>query len=298
MLTVHSGRMIIDAPPTAPSPTAPRTAAAQSTASLSITERGPTVSSLMVTRNRLALARRAIDCLRAQTHDNVELVIVTDGTPSYGRLLQRYAIERGLVVKLVPVTGPRQSLGALRNLSFAAATGDVVCQWDDDDCSHPTRIARQLDRLRSTDSRACLLTDHLQYLDDNRALVWVDWTLGGRSGRDQLLPGTLMMAADRRFGYPETGPYAQRGEDSALLNSLVDRVPVASLRGEGHLYLYTYHGRNTFDREHHHRMGMFSRSVAELQVHRAVITEAMSHYPVPRPYLVVGRDGPAFWLAA
>ena len=257
----------------------------------------PLVSCLMVTHDRLALAKRAIRCLARQTYPHVELVIVTDGAERFRLALERHAAEAGLDrVRVVPVTEPGLSLAALRNISLGAASGDVVCQWDDDDCYHADRIAVQLGRLRAEAGQACYLTDHLQFLEDDRALVWVDWTLGGKSGRDQLLPGTVMMERDSRYRYPETGPFTSRGEDSALLWSLYDRVRVVPVRGQGHLYLYTYHGRNTFDRDHHHRMALFSLSAGELTARRELIRAAMTQYPVPRPFVVIGRDGPAYML--
>lgn len=262
-----------------------------------VPEAGPSVSCLMVTYDRLGLAKRAIRCFAAQTYANRELVIVTDGEPRFRRSLERFVAETGVEqVRLVHVDTPGLSLGALRNLSLSAASGDVVCQWDDDDCFHPDRIRVQLDSMRAQSGAASFLTDHFQFLEEDRALVWVDWTLGGKSGREQLLPGTIMMQNDARFRYPETGPYAQRGEDSVLLASLYDEVAVVALRGEGRLYLYTYHGRNTFDREHHRRLALFSRSVDELAFEREVIRAAMAQYPVPRPFMVIGRDGPAFML--
>jgi glycosyltransferase involved in cell wall biosynthesis len=257
----------------------------------------PLVSCLMVTHDRLALAKRAIRCLARQTYPRLELVIVTDGQDRFRHALERCAAEAGLDrVRVVPVAEPGLSLGALRNFSLAAAAGDVVCQWDDDDCFHADRIAVQLKLMRADAGQACYLTDHLQFIEPDRALVWVDWTLGGKSGRDQLLPGTVMMERDSRFRYPETGQFAQRGEDSVLLWSLYDQVRVTAARGEGHLYLYTYHGRNTFNRDHHHRMAMFSLSAGELRARRDVIRAAMAQYPVPRPFMVIGRDGPAFML--
>jgi glycosyltransferase involved in cell wall biosynthesis len=253
------------------------------------------VSCLMVTHDRLGLAKRAIACFASQSYANRELVVLTDGTPAARRCLEHFVEEMEVPnVELVVVEESGRSLGVLRNLAVAAASGDVLCQWDDDDCSHPDRIAVQLQRLHEGGGRACLLTDHLQFLEDERALVWVDWTIAGRTGRDQLLPGTIMMFKDERFRYPEAGPFAYRGEDTMLLNDLCDEVPIVSLRGEGHLYLYTYHGRNTFDREHHHRLARSSLTARELEVRRQVILSAMRHYPVPRPYAVIGRDGPAF----
>jgi glycosyltransferase involved in cell wall biosynthesis len=261
------------------------------------TKTWPSISCLMVTHDRLALAKRAIQCFARQTYSNCELVIVADGHTRYRDALQRYATERGLDrVRLVTVDTAGASLGALRNVSLAAADGDLVCQWDDDDCYHPDRLRVQVEHLLANRGRACFLTDHLHYLEDDAALVWIDWTLGGKSGRDQLLPGTMVMFRDPRFRYPEAGPYASRGEDSMLLSDLYDNVPVVAARGVGHLYLYTYHGRNTFDRQHHYEMSLFSLSIADLEEKREVIRSAMTYYPVAKPLVVIGRDGPAFSL--
>jgi hypothetical protein len=71
---------------------------------------------------------------------------------------------------------------------------------------------------------------------------------------------------------------------------------VAHLSGAGHLYLYQYHGRNTFPREHHYRMSSCRTSNAHLHENADRLREAVSHYPIPRPYVVVGREGPAFAL--
>jgi glycosyltransferase involved in cell wall biosynthesis len=251
----------------------------------------------MVTRDRLTLAKRAIRCLARQSYPLVELVIVTDGTERFRLALERYAAEAGLDrVRTVPVNEPGLSLAALRNISLEAASGDVVCQWDDDDCCHAERIAVQLGRMRAEAGQVSFLTDHLQFLEDDRALVWVDWMLGGQPGRDQLAPGTVMMERDSRFRYPETGPFVRRGEDSAFLWSLYDQARVVPVRGQGHLYLYTYHGRTTFDRERHYRLARFSLSAGELSARRELTRAAMAHYPMPRPFVVIGRDGPAYML--
>ncbi len=254
----------------------------------------------MVTRNRLSLAERAVRCFAEQSYPNRELVVVDDGDIRCRRALERFAAEGGArdLIRFVAPEVKGLALGALRNLSMDRANGEVLCQWDDDDFSHPSRLDAQMATMLDQDASACYLTDHLQFLEDDNALVWVDWTLGGRAGAGQLLPGTVMMRKDDRFRYPESGASATRGEDSALLDQLWDAVPVASLVGKGYLYLYTYHGRNTFDREHHHRMSLFGRPIADLVRDEEVIRKAMRHYPVPKPYLVVGSDGPAYLLDA
>jgi glycosyltransferase involved in cell wall biosynthesis len=257
----------------------------------------PKISCLMVTHDRLALARRAIRCYADQSYPKRELVIVTDGEPRYRRALARYVEHLALeTVRFVYPEADRLSLGQLRNISLDAADGDVICQWDDDDCYHPERLAVQLAHMLDYNARACCLTDHLQLLEADRALVWVDWTLGGRSGEGQLLPGTVMAFKDRRFRYPETGPFVNRGEDSVFLDELYRNVVVAPLSGMGHIYLYTFHGRNTFSKEHHYNLRHFSASRSELDQKAETIRQAVAYYPVPRPISVVGSDGMAFVL--
>jgi len=251
----------------------------------------------MVTRDRLALAKRAVMCFAAQTHQNRELVVLSDGEPRVRHALERFAAALRLEnVRFVQEQRPDLTLGALRNAAMNVAIGDIVCQWDDDDCYHPDRIRLQLDSMLRESGRACFLTDHLHYLEDANAVLWIDWTLSERGRREQLVPGTLMMFKDDRFRYPEVGPYSRSGEDSALLHDLYDAVAVAAAKDLGHLYLYTFHGRNTFDKGHHYRMAACGRSISDLQARRDTICAAMAHYPVAKPYLVVGRDGPAFSL--
>lgn len=258
----------------------------------------PQVSCLMVTLDRLALAKRSIQCFAEQTYPNRELVIVTDGEPRFRRALERFVAEQGIErVHFVYPGEERLTLGRLRNISVEAAAGEIICQWDDDDCNHPERLALQIEHMLRQQARACFLTDHLQFLEANRTLFWIDWTLGGTiSGKDQLVPGSLMMYKDERFRYPENGYYARQGEDSMLLESLYGELPVAHLMGMGHLYLYQYHGRNTFSKEHHYHMTTCAAPAAFLRARAETLRRAVTHYSVAKPLVVCGRDEPAFVL--
>jgi glycosyltransferase involved in cell wall biosynthesis len=272
------------APPPRVRVAAPRTAAAGPSQ--------PKISCVMVTLDRLSLAKRAIQSYADQSWPHRELVIVTDGAPRYRDALERHVEAAGIegVRFVYPPAG--QTLGALRNLSLAEARGEVVCQWDDDDCSHPDRLRVQLDDMLAKGARASFMTDHLHLVADQRTLCWVDWTLGGAQGTARLFPGTLMMFADPRFRYPDAGPYARQGEDSVLLEQIHAAVPVAALSGAGHLYLYEYHGRNTFPREHHLNLANFRVPTSQLMAHAGVLRDALDYYRVPRPVSVVGREAP------
>ena len=103
----------------------------------------PLVSCLMVTRDRVALARRAVRCLAAQTWPAVELVVVDDGDADYAPMLAEF--EPRLAIRYLRLTPqPGRYLGALRNLALEAARGELCAQWDDDEWYHPDRLRAQV----------------------------------------------------------------------------------------------------------------------------------------------------------
>src|SRR6185312_14331875 len=154
-------------------------------------------------------------------YPRLELVIVCAGDRAYRQALEQHLGLHGIGNAHVIAAEPGSTLGTLRNLSLDAATGDVVCQWDDDDCYHPDRVLRQVERMTQHRARACFLTDNLHLLEPEGQLFWTDWA---RYSKDEqwfrLFPPTVMMVKDDQFRYTETGPYAQVGEDLALAADL------------------------------------------------------------------------------
>jgi glycosyltransferase involved in cell wall biosynthesis len=258
------------------------------------TQEMPLISCLMVTLDRLALAKRSIQCFADQTWPNRELVIITDGEPRFRESLERFVAALHLANVRFVDPGRRMPLGALRNLSLAHAHGDVVCQWDDDDGNHPDRLRIQAEHMFAQNARASFFGDHLQWIAEERTLSWIDWSWGGATGMAAMFPGSLMMVRDPRFRYPEDGPHARQGEDSVFLSQLYESIPIAKLDGAGYLYLYAYHGRNTFLREHHLRMANFRKPAPQIAGALPQLQEAFAHYDIPRPALMVAREGPLF----
>jgi glycosyltransferase involved in cell wall biosynthesis len=258
----------------------------------------PLISCLMVTYDRLSLAKRAMRCFAAQDWPNKELVAVSAGAEPFRAALTRYAAELGLDgFRLVHASGDDPTLGHLRNLSLDHARGDWVCQWDDDDFSHPHRLTMQARHMAAAKAGASFMTDQLHYLADQNILCWVDWDADGKfSGTARLAPNTLMMRAGLDVRYPEDGPVSRRGEDSALLEALYRQTEVAALSGAGWLYLYQFHGGNTFPRDHHQRLSGFRTSTVKLNASAAQIRETAMLSGLARPCLVMGREGLAFGL--
>lgn len=266
---------------------------------IEVHEAAPKISCLLVTRDRLPLVKRAIRSYADQTWPNRELLVVTDGTPRYVQAIESFVAAGGIAnVRFVIPERDDLPLGALRNLSMREARGEILCQYDDDDASHPERLATQALHMMRAGARASFMTDHLQHRADQRAVFWIDWTAGNTMrGTMRLAPGTLMMFADPRFRYPEEGDFARRGEDSVLLEQLAASVPIAELSGMGHLYLYEWHGRNTFPKEHHYRMAQCGAPRAFLAERASAIRDALRYYAIARPAVVAGPDGPSFYVA-
>jgi glycosyltransferase involved in cell wall biosynthesis len=245
------------------------------------------------------MAKRAIRSFAAQTYANRELIVVTGGSRRVRDALERYVTALGLdSVRFVHPVGADHAPGRLRNLSMDAARGDLVCRWGGGHYSHPERIEQQLARMLEHDAGACFLTDHLQLLEDHRLLFWIDRTDGGRiDGMQRYVPGTAMLARDAGVRYPEDGPHAVHGGDSALLGALLESVPVVHLEDAGHLWLSTFRGDDGSAREHRARMNELGARREFVREREQRIRETLAHYAIPRPVVVSGRDGPAFAVA-
>jgi hypothetical protein len=90
--------------------------------------------------------------------------------------------------------------------------------------------------------------------------------------------------------YPEEGPTARKGEDFAFLEELTRRAPPTGLRGHGYIYVYVYHGFNTYSFDHH--FGQTSRVAPPgfILERAALLRRALRYYPLPRPITVYSKD--------
>jgi glycosyltransferase involved in cell wall biosynthesis len=87
----------------------------------------------------------AIDSALAQTHCNVEVVVVDDGSTDRSRdFIRRYGNRIHTVLKL---NGGQSSA---INAGFAASQGDIICMLDSDDLYDETRVERTLKAFQSS----------------------------------------------------------------------------------------------------------------------------------------------------
>lgn len=149
----------------------------------------PLVSCVCLTRNRREWLPKAIACFQAQTYENRELVIISDGES---------------VIDLVPQRDPRIRLmvlgwshvvvGEKRNIGAEAARGNLIAHWDDDDYSAPGRLAHQVDVLQLGE-RAVTGFRHMKFTDGQS---WWEY----RGAKDFALATSLCYRKDWWASHP------------------------------------------------------------------------------------------------
>lgn len=199
----------------------------------------------MVTRNRVTLARRAVQCFLAQRYDNAELVILDDGEEDYSPMLVELGAGGRVRYVRAPIDGGgRRSLGTLRNDIVGLASADWLVQWDDDEWYHPDRIAVQMAAGQREDAVAVALRWTLVHLAAGRHAGAVF-----RADTGFATPGTILYRRSA-VRYPDLA----RGEDSTFLHELRSTGKVAVLgRNWSHLFVRCFHGANTWDEHHFER---------------------------------------------
>ena len=104
----------------------------------------PRVSVIIPAFNQARFLDAAIGSALGQTHGDVEVVVVDDGsTDDTGQRLAAYARTPGVRI----VRQANAGVGAARNAGFAASTGSLVCFLDADDYYHEDRLVRQVARF-------------------------------------------------------------------------------------------------------------------------------------------------------
>ena len=186
------------------------------------------------------MLERSVRCFEQQTYPQRELIIVydTDDTDT-AAWVSPMAATRG-IRGIQAGIGGTQTLGELRNLSISSARGEFIAQWDDDDWHAPERLERQLaGLLNHPRACGCVLTRWLIH-DGVTGLTYV-------SAR-RPWEGSLVA---RRATLPPY-PLLSRGEDTQVISAILRSGTLVSI-DHPTLYIYCYHGNNTWDRAHFER---------------------------------------------
>jgi glycosyltransferase involved in cell wall biosynthesis len=246
---------------------------------------------------RLDLLKQSLAGYVAQTYEPRELVIVANGgTPEALAAIKAHVASLGRRdIRIVEPTGDL-TLGALRNISMKSASGEVFCQWDDDDLYHPERLERQFQALVQSGAEACGLERVMQFFTVERLLYCVNFRVGGAT----VFAGSLMGWARAEIVYPETGEWARLGEDTEVAKAILARGGLHALRDMAHLYVYVSHGANSWSQLHHRSVARArGLSPGLLRRREAKLREDLTVFDFgPGPVTVQGSNGPAFVMGA
>ena len=106
------------------------------------------VSIVIPAYNPATFLLEAIASASAQTHPNVEIILVNDGTDKPESLT---VLEQAARVVNIYVHQSNRGLGAARNAGFRAAHGEYIVPLDADDLIQPAYVAECLAALRGSD---------------------------------------------------------------------------------------------------------------------------------------------------
>lgn len=185
------------------------------------------VSVVITCYNHAAYLPEAIDSALAQTYDDVEVVVVDDGsTDSTPEIATDYRNVRY-------VRQHNQGLSAARNAGLAASTGEYVIFLDADDRLLPNAAADGMACFEAQPDACCVFGSHRRVDRDGAPLEVVRHGLEGAVSYETLLKGNRvgMHAAVmyRRSALLESGgfdPALPACEDYELLLRLARRGPL------------------------------------------------------------------------
>jgi len=166
------------------------------------------ISVLMPVRNGEAYLVEALESVLGQTHDDLELVVVDDGSDDATPAILASSRDPRLRVIRQEPTG---LVPALRR-ALAEARGNVLARMDADDLSLPERLERQL-RALDADERVAVVGCAIETIDD-AGRVTASWSLPDDDGalRRRLLlrnPFTHGAVLLRRSAVEAVGGYRE-----------------------------------------------------------------------------------------
>lgn len=199
----------------------------------------PLISCICITNNRPLLLQRAIACFERQEYKNKELVLSYPKNDEVTRNVINQ-IEALSDIAIVRIERPEEdNLGVARNNAIFAANGEFICVWDDDDWYHKDRLHKQYEAIKEGPFKACAIMNILLYDFTTKETFYSSYRHweGTLLCRKEILTKKLYLEKDK-------------GEDTELLYFLSSNNVLYHLMEAANLYIYIYHGKNTWGENH------------------------------------------------
>jgi glycosyltransferase involved in cell wall biosynthesis len=164
------------------------------------------------------MVETSIGCFHSQTYQNRELLIINHGENSYsGDRIREIKIQKT----------PDMHVGAMRNMAFHLADGEMIMVWDDDDFYSPERIEYQANL--TPDGRMSVLKNRIH----------IDHATGNSFVHDTIVGGGNSMLYTRDT--PNRYRNWRNNSDGWFRCMFPDKV---LLDNPPEYYIYNCHGRN------------------------------------------------------
>jgi hypothetical protein len=174
----------------------------------------------MLTADRPELARRAVECFRAQTYPAKRLNVLDSGLSPVFRIPD-HTVGQAVFWQHAEA----ESIGELRNFANEDSHTDILIHWDDDDYSHPNRIAEQVAVLQSSGA------DAVGY---NEMLFWDGRKYAAARNREDVGPiggqdGRMIVGCGEAWLYSNPRPDYALGTSLCYWRKTWKRRPFAAL---------------------------------------------------------------------
>ncbi|MBC9913414.1 glycosyltransferase family 2 protein [Chitinophaga varians] len=199
----------------------------------------PVISCVCITRAKPAMLQRAITCFQTQSYPEKELIVVyEEDDAATADFVRQYVPDSNIRFISISIH-PKQTLGELRNIGIREASGTFICQWDDDDWYHQERLTRQYQALLSHQRDGAVLTEWIVF-DATQQQAYISNT--------RIWEGSILCKKE----ILQQKPYESRkaGEDTATVEYLTANNHLHPLSQSPGLYIYIYHGGNTWHHQH------------------------------------------------
>ena len=157
------------------------------------------VSVIMPVYNAAATMRRSIESVLEQTHRDLQLVLIDDGSRDDSpAIIAEFAARDSRIVAIRQANG---GVAAARNAGVRAAGGTHIAFLDSDDWWAPRKLELQLAEMRRTGAQVCYAA-YQRVSEDGRALsrVLPPTRVGYRDMLGSNHIGNLTGIYDRRLG--------------------------------------------------------------------------------------------------
>lgn len=179
----------------------------------------PLVSVIIPTCKRASLVSRAIESARRQTYENLEILVVDDGSPD-----NTEEVVKGIADSRIRYIRHEQSRGApaVRNTGIQAAEGMYVAFLDDDDEWREDKLERQLSYIGAYDAvlTGALVNGKYLRLHGKREITLDDLRKGNNFPPSTLVAKTSVM---RKVPFDEG---LRQGEDWDVYIRLAQRYRI------------------------------------------------------------------------